>query len=304
LSQTRYRLWAAIASVLFHAAVLSALAASRLYPASGVSASTERDGASAAMVRTIVQGCPLVAKPDVRYVTAGRLARLSLLPDKSGVPASAVHPTSAEPAVQLSSEYADLAWSQDNSVIPAAQFFSSRTRCRRICYLVDCSGSMTGLIAQVKSELARSIGALRQDQYFGIVFFGDDKVWRFSSGSLVRASDAAKRQAAAFIKSADAAGRTNALAGFLAALKTRDDDEAGPQAIYFLTDGFELSTDDAYQFRQDVLELLKSYQGGCVVNTIGLWPSDSDRLLLESISQLSGGSFVCVAQQDLPKGGR
>lgn len=300
MSQGRYELWAAVASVLFHGVVLSVLAAARLYPESYQSTSSQSDQACLATVRSMVQNRPVVARPNVRHTSGADYIRWPLdLQGESVTLTSDAQAVNGKPEFPTPSSYADLGWSQERPSPQEIKFFSSGTRSRRICYLVDCSGSMKGLLAQVKDELARSITALRSDQYFGIVFFGNDRVRQFVAGRLVRASQDAKTRALAFVESVNAAGRTNALAGFDSAVRMRDDDGARPEVILFLTDGFELSTTDAYQFRQDVLELRSRYLSGCAVNTIGFWPSESDRQLLQSIAHLSGGTFVSIAEKDL-----
>jgi hypothetical protein len=303
LGQGRYRLWAAAASVLFHAVVLSVLAATRLGTESVQPASGRSDEARLTWVKNITQSCPVVARPDVKWFSSadfvrwradfGKLNRVKL-PDKAEVPTSGLHIDGPESTLPVSSSYADLAWSQKGPAPREVEFFSSTIRCRGICYLVDCSGSMKGLLGHVKDELSRSIAALQPDQYFGIIFFGNDRVMEFKQGKLVRASRDARTEALMFVKSVDAAGPTNALAGFAGAVKMRDDGGAGPEAILFLTDGFELSAGDAYKFRQKVIELRDRYLAGCSINTIGFWPSQSDRRLLESIACVSGGRFVCI----------
>jgi hypothetical protein len=158
---------------------------------------------------------------------------------------------------------------------------------------------MRGLFGQVKREMIQSIQDLQADKYFGIVFFGNDRVVKFAGGRLVRASSEAKAAAVDFIRSTEVAGRTNALAGFDSAVRMRNEIGKGPDVILFLSDGFELSDSDAYQFRQGVIELQRRYLGGCRVNTIGFWPSEGDRRLLESIAYNSGGEFTCVSASDL-----
>jgi len=284
-----------VASVVFHIAVLSVLAAAKLHPVSTQSTSGQSEQARLAKVKSIMQSCPVVPKPNIKHgADVHFIPQQPDLPIEGEVPASKVRAADSESIFPTSSSYADLAWSQQGPAPQEVTFFSNGTFCRRLCYLVDCSGSMKGLFGQVKDELSRSILALQPDQYFGIVFFGDDRVTRFEAGKLVRASQEGKTRALAFIKSVDTAGRTNALAGFAGAVKMRDDDGAGPEVILFLTDGFELSTGDAYQFRQDVIKLRSRYLSGCTVNIIGFWPSEGDRRLLESIAAFSGGRFVCV----------
>jgi len=299
LGHGRYKLWAAVASIVFHIIVLSVLAAARLYPESTQAAPGLSEQACLAKVRSIMQSSPVTPKPNVRHVKGTRfISRQPNLPTEDESVSLEIRAAGNEPVFPAPGGYADLAWSQQNSAQQEVKFFSSGAYCKRICYLVDCSGSMKGSLEQVTDELAKSIAALGPDQYFGIVFFGDNRVLRFAGGKLIRASQDSKTRALAFIKTAEAAGRTNALAGFTRAFEMRDDTGAGPEVIMFLTDGFELSQDDAYRFRQNIIDLCSRYPGRCIINTIGFWPSRSDRRLLESIAGISGGQFICVGGQD------
>ncbi len=300
MSHGRYKLWAAVASVVFHVVVLSVLATAKLYPEPTQTTLSHSDNARLAKIKSITQGSPAVAKPNVKYVENTRfIPAQRQLSIEGKVTTPKVCASDSEPVFTTSNSYADLAWSQQNTSLQKVKFFTNGTYSRRLCYLVDCSGSMKGLFELVKDELSRSVLALHPDQYFGIVFFGDNRVVQFSAGKLVRASQESKTKAMAFIKSVEPAGRTNALVGFESAIKMRDYDGAGPDVIMFLTDGFELSKSDAYQFRRGIIELRRRYLGNCTVNTIGFWPSENDRRLLESIAGVSGGRFVCVGRESL-----
>ncbi len=295
----RYKLWAAVASVLFHVVVLSVMAASRLHPQSAQFGTEQKEQARVAAIKHITQSCPVVPKPDVKRSSGKKF--VSRLPE-STKPAKALATKARinddKPVSPPVSNYADMVFS-DRNERQQVQFFSSGAVCKRLCYLVDCSGSMKGLFGQVKEEMIRSIQTLQPDQYFGIIFFGDDRVVKFAGGKLVRASTPAKAKALTFIKSTSVAGRTNALAGFKSAVRMRNEAGDGPEVILFLTDGFELSASDAYQFRQRVIELRRKYLSRCQINAIGFWPSQSDRRLLESIAYNSGGEFTCATESDL-----
>ena len=56
------------------------------------------------------------------------------------------------------------------------EFFDSPAKGRRICYVVDCSGSMRGLWNRVQEELIDSIGKLQQDYYFCVIVFGGGSI--------------------------------------------------------------------------------------------------------------------------------
>ena len=51
------------------------------------------------------------------------------------------------------------------------EFFSSTTFRKKVCFVVDSSGSMQGSFGWVKEQLVESISNLEQDQYFNIIFF-------------------------------------------------------------------------------------------------------------------------------------
>jgi len=175
-----------------------------------------------------------------------------------------------------------------------AEFFGSVAQGRRICYVVDCSGSMQGLWQQVQKGLCESIGQLQPDQYFCVIVFGAGSILESSGGKMVRATEQAKKDAYSFIDSLRPAGTTNALAAMQQAVKIRDETGVGPSLIYFLTDGFELSEQDNYRFAHQVATILRSFAPKTQINTIGFWPAEQDRKLLETIAKDSGGEFVVV----------
>lgn len=181
-----------------------------------------------------------------------------------------------------------------------AEFFGSEAQGRRICYVVDCSGSMQGLWERVRAELINSIGRLEPDQYFAMIAFGAGSVQDSGGGKMVRASDRAKKEAYGFIDSLRPAGATNALDAIQKAVKMRDNAGAGPSVIYFLTDGFELGEQDPTQFVHRIMITQRSFAPKTQINTIGFWPDRQDRRTLERIAGESGGEFVIINDEDIP----
>jgi Mg-chelatase subunit ChlD len=153
---------------------------------------------------------------------------------------------------------------------------------------------MRGILGGVRKKLAESIKSLQPDQYFYIIFFGGDRLLEFGDGRPVRATERAKSTAYDFIDSVRPAGQTNAMAALERAVQIRDDSGFSPSVIYFLTDGFELTTEDAQEFSQKVASLLKRFAPATRINTIGFWPQSDDRRMLETIARQSGGEFVFV----------
>jgi len=186
-----------------------------------------------------------------------------------------------------------------SGVIPPGEveFFAISTHERKICYVVDCSGSMQGIFSQVVGRLKKSIGDLQPDQYFYLIFFGGDRLFEFGDGSLIRATNGAKSEALDFLGSVRPAGKTNALTALGKAMQIRDTAADGAGVIYFLTDGFELSPQHTKNFASKVEHLRKKFAPGTKINTIGFWAEPSDCRLLRAIAFESGGKFVFVGEQ-------
>ena len=174
------------------------------------------------------------------------------------------------------------------------KFFGALTDERRLCYVVDCSGSMKGLFGRVRKELKASIESLEPDQYFSIIFFSSGKLLEFGNGKLIRATRKARLVACDFIDLARPLGRTNALKALERAVRIGDDNGEGPSVIYFLTDGFELTTEDTQSLPRKVIILLNRFAPLTKINTIGFWPTSDDQEMLEAIARQSGGEFVFI----------
>jgi hypothetical protein len=179
---------------------------------------------------------------------------------------------------------------------PKVEFFGSWTDRRKICYVVDCSGSMKGIYVRVRDRLKESIKCLRPDQYFYIIFFGGDRLTELGDGRLVRATEDVKSAACEFVDLMQPAGQTNAMAAMNKAMQICSSKDSGQSVIYFLTDGFELTTEGAYGFSQEIVNLRRRFAPRSIINTIGFWPQSVDRNMLETIARQSGGRFVLVEQ--------
>jgi hypothetical protein len=174
------------------------------------------------------------------------------------------------------------------------EFFDSPAHGRRICYVVDCSGSMRGLWKRVQEELIDSIGKLQQDYYFCVIVFGGGSILESGGGKMVRATEQAKKEAYSFIRSIQPRGITNATAALERAIMVKDRTGAGASVIYFLTDGFELSEQDGSRFAHKVATIHRSFAPKAQINTIGFWCGEQDSKVLETIAKESGGKFVMV----------
>lgn len=183
----------------------------------------------------------------------------------------------------------------ESTVLPnKIEFFGSLTDQRKVCYVVDCSGSMQGVFGRVQREIKESIEDLQADQYFYVIFFGGGRLFESGDGRLVRAGERTKSEAYEFVDSVRPAGRTNALSALERAVQIRDVSGGGPSVIYFLTDGFELTGVNAGEFAGKVAELRERFAPTTKINTIGFWPQISDRWMLEVIAEQSDGECVFI----------
>jgi Mg-chelatase subunit ChlD len=183
------------------------------------------------------------------------------------------------------------------------EFFDSPAQGRRICYVVDCSGSMRGLWKRVQEELVDSIGKLQQDYYFCVIVFGGGSILESGGGKMVRATEQAKKEAYEFIAAVWPRGGTNATAALERAIMVKDKNSIGASAIYFLTDGFELSEQDGSRFAHKVATLHRSFAPKMQINTIGFWCGEQDEKVLETIAKESGGKLVVVGGKTEQKDG-
>ena len=175
----------------------------------------------------------------------------------------------------------------------STEFFGSQTDLRKICFVVDCSGSMKGTFGMVRRNLKDSISKLRQDQYFDIIFFRGEELIDFGNNRLVRASENRKIQALKFIDSVSPAGTTNAAKALTYAMGVKDPAGNAAQLIYFLTDGLDMN-DNSMDFSKRIERQRKKLAPSTVINTIGFWTELYDRSELIKIAGSSGGKFVNV----------
>lgn len=175
---------------------------------------------------------------------------------------------------------------------PSTDFFGSGTNLRKICYVVDASGSMQGRLGMVRRQLKESIGKLEPDQYFYVIFFRGDGLVESGKGVLVRATAKAKSKAYDFIDSISFEGPTNAVKAIERSMKIKDFGGQSPQQIYFLSDGFDIETEKTPDFAGMVEKMRKKLAPSVRINTIGIWIERQDEKILRAIAASSGGEFV------------
>lgn len=172
------------------------------------------------------------------------------------------------------------------------EFFGSTTDLRKICYVVDASGSMQGRLAMVRRQLKQSIAKLEADQYFYVIFFRGDGLVESGQGRLVRASDKAKSAAYKFVDRIRFEGPTNAISAIDRSMRVKDSAGQSVQQIYFLSDGFDYKSGDSIDFAGMIKNKRKRLAPSVRINTIGIWVQRQDEKILRSIASSSGGEYV------------
>ncbi len=172
------------------------------------------------------------------------------------------------------------------------EFFGSTTNLRKICYVVDASGSMQGRLGMVRRQLKKSIEVLQADQYFYVIFFRGDGLVESGQGQIVRATARAKSKAYEFIDSIRFEGPTNAFSALNRSMSVKDSSGQSVQQIYFLSDGFDFKSGDSTDFSGMIKNMRKRLAPGVRINTIGIWVQRQDERILRSIAANSGGEYV------------
>lgn len=185
-------------------------------------------------------------------------------------------------------------WSYSSAESSGTEFFGSKTSLRKICYVVDASGSMQGRLGVVRRQLIDSIESLDPDQFFYVIFFHGSKLIELGDGKMIRASRKSMAKANRFIDSVYFEGPTNAMEAIKRAMVIKDSSGNSPELIYFLSDGFDLDTSSTIDFAGLIENLRKRLAPKARINTIGFWVDEHDRDILGKISRFSGGEFVNV----------
>jgi len=292
--------WAWMVSIIVHLTVLTAFAVINFSSSKAQGKQQSVPTAKVSRVRKLIQAPLIMPKPKVRKTSIEHFAKST----HRLVPINRIF-DAVMPSAQNPGNLAKLSVPQNAFTLASSadfphriEFFGSSTAQRKVCYLVDCSGSMQGLFGRVKKKLKESIDKLQPDQYFYIIFFGGDRLFEPGDGSMIRATQKAKSAACDFIDSIRPAGQTNALAAFERTVQIRDGQRNSPSIVYFLTDGFELTTEDKQRFSQRIANFQRRYAPTTKINTIGFWPHGSDGELLKLIAEQSGGECVFVVDGD------
>lgn len=175
---------------------------------------------------------------------------------------------------------------------PQSPFMGISGNARRVVYLCDASGSMSGVFGSLRAELKKAIRILKPIQAFNIIFFSEGEPQALNKNDLVLATPDYKKRAELFVeREAAAHGSTEPTTAIRMAFAQK------PNLIYVLTDGF-----DAFEGPYSILveEFRKLNADKSVkVNTILIKNREDKELedVLRQIAQENGGRMVIVRRE-------
>jgi hypothetical protein len=181
------------------------------------------------------------------------------------------------------------------------RFCGIKGEARRICYVVDCSGSMVVAIEYVRQQLRASLGQLSPAQYFQVVFYSGAEPVTMEQGKLLRATRQNVGRALTFVDDMKlgrtdgvGAAATAVVAALAEAFGSQSAEGEGADLIYLLTDG---------EFDQAVVvracgELRKQNLTSAVVHVVGCGNSEN-KIGLKKLARKNRGQFRFVGVEQL-----
>ncbi len=175
----------------------------------------------------------------------------------------------------------------DGEAIPTLSgtgFFGTAAAGKSFVYVVDMSQSMEegDRFRRAKAELKRSIGKLKPEQKFYVIFFNDQAFPMFfprPAQNLINATGSNRSKAARWINNLRPFSVTNPEPALQMAIEMK------PDVIFFLTDG-----DFDIEVRESTM---KANKGRIVIHTIA-FASDAGKLILEQMAKDNGGTYRFV----------
>jgi len=180
-------------------------------------------------------------------------------------------------------------------------FFGSVGSAKRICYVVDCSGSMILAFDYVRSELKRTIGRLSPGQYFHVIFYAGGEPLELPGKKLLRAHSRNRQDALLFIDRVSLASVPTATAawqGVVNALRSafaaRTPAGRSAELIYLFTDG----QFDHKHVERAVRTLQQRRKAPAVISVVACGNRDNERFL-SRLARTNGGQYRFVTDEQL-----
>jgi hypothetical protein len=274
-------LWALVVSAGVHLAALTALGAVHFCRRTDTTAGARPADVSIHTIERIIEQPASKPKPKIEPQVEPVIQ--TVVPE----PVEAVEPT------QPKADNAAMPLPMHVQPDPTGLFFGQGVKAQSVCYVVDGSGSMLGLMYLVREQLRESILNLSGQQSFNVLFFMQGGVLLQSfEGRMERATPAAKAEALNLLARVCPQGQTSAKQAIETAFRFRDRTGKVPEVIYFLTDGFDLMEGGNDAFVQQVRNLKNTLAPASIVHTIGIYPEAKDRTILSELAAACGGRYI------------
>lgn len=185
---------------------------------------------------------------------------------------------------------------------PPSSFSGAKGEAYNVVYMIDRSGSMVAGFDQVRRELLKSIDSLDSRQYFHVVFFGGRRPIENPPRKLVRATEANKQAAKAFIETVASSGVTQPIPAINRAFDVlRKARKSRPgKIIYLLTDG-DFTGEMRFTDNEAVLAAIRSRNADreVVIHTLlyGQRSAEGEKVL-KTIAEENGGKYRFVKRPD------
>jgi len=185
---------------------------------------------------------------------------------------------------------------------PASSFSGAGGRAYNVVYMIDRSGSMLAGFDAVRRELLKSIDALDGKQYFHVVFFGGRRPKENPPRKLIRATEANKQAARAFVETIASSGVTQPIPAINRAFDVlRRARKSRPgKIIYLLTDG-DFTGEMRFTDNEAVLAAIRSRNAAreVVIHALlyGKRSAEGEKVL-KTIAEENGGTYRFVEGPD------
>ena len=170
----------------------------------------------------------------------------------------------------------------------------------RLCFVVDCSGSMVMALDYIRAELKRSIAGLSPGQYFSVIFYATGEPRELAPGRLVRASAGNRDSAISFVDKASLSpvGSTReaceaVVAALEAAFAARNSRGGHVELIYLLTDGEY----DGQKVIDAVNQLQRGRPQPAAISVVACGSPDNKGFLQE-LAEKNRGQFRLVTDKE------
>ena len=286
---------AIIISITAHAIVLGAFCFITFTQADVRPKPLDTPEARVERIKRIVKSQPVIPKPTVKK---RRFSKIQT-PKRNFASHSLVTKHNSTVLSRDDSEPAVIFRNTGDLGLSDIEFFGNKAVAGSICFVVDGSGSMMGLLHSVKKQLKASIQSLGPDNYFYLIVFSGKGLITTPRPNMVRAAPLAVSKSIEMVEQLPLpTGSPDAFSALKRAFELTTPNGAKTDVVYFLTDGFDYSETENTSFAARVEQLRQRLAPNTRLHTIGFWAGSDDSKMLKAMADASGGEFINYTGKD------